>query len=100
MQHEEAQVKQQVADNVTSVQGVFVTTARLMDERVRMSMALLNEQIGAHGGAEKGATAMLAGETNSQSIVRGQRHTGNPPLPEYSTRVAKATAAHLSHECA
>lgn len=46
-QHEETQVRQQVADNVASVRGVFVTTAALMDERVRMSMALLKEQVSA-----------------------------------------------------
>jgi hypothetical protein len=34
-------VRQQIADNVTSIQGVFVTTAALMQDRTRASMALL-----------------------------------------------------------
>lgn len=98
MQHEEAQVKQQVADNVTSVQGVFVTTARLMDERVRMSMALLNEQIGAHGGADKGATVMLAGKPIADIIVGGKSQTGNFELVDYVTRLAKGTATIFSKD--
>ena len=98
MQHEEAQVKQQVADNVTSVQGVFVTTARLMDERVRMSMALLKEQIGAHGGADKGATVMLAGKPIADIIVGGKSQTGNFELVDYVTRLAKGTATIFSKD--
>ena len=55
MQQEQSVVRQQVADNVTSIQGVFVTTAALMQDRTRASMALLEEQIKVRGGAEKGA---------------------------------------------
>src|SRR5258708_23754479 len=98
MQHEEAQIRQQVADNVTSVQGVFVNTARLMDERVRMSMALLNEQIGAHGGADKGATVMLAGKPIADIIVGGKSQTGNFELVDYVTRLAKGTATIFSKD--
>ena len=98
MQHEEAQVRQQVADNVTSVQGVFVTTAKLMDERVRMSMALLNEQIGARGGADKGTTVMLAGKPIADIIVGGKSQTGNFELVDYVTRLAKGTATIFSKD--
>src|SRR5258707_1906720 len=55
MQQEQSVVRQEVADNVTSIQGVFVTTAALMQDRTRASMALLEEQIRVRGGAEKGA---------------------------------------------
>lgn len=98
MQHEEAQVKQQVADNVASVQGVFVTTATLMDERVRMSMAVLKEQISAHGGADKGATVMLAGKPIADIIVGGKSQTGNFELVDYVTRLAKGTATIFSKD--
>jgi methyl-accepting chemotaxis protein len=98
MQHEEALVKQQVADNVTSVQGVFVTTATLMDERVRMSMALLKEQISSHGGADKGATVMLAGKPIADIIVGGKSQTGNFELVDYVTRLAKGTATIFSKD--
>ena len=98
MQHEEALVKQQVADNVTSVQGVFVTTATLMDERVRMSMALLKEQISAHGGADKGATVVLAGKPIADIIVGGKSQTGNFELVDYVTRLAKGTATIFSKD--
>jgi methyl-accepting chemotaxis protein len=98
MQHEEAQVKQQVADNVTSVQGVFVTTATLMDERVHMSMALLKEQIGAHGGADKGAAVMLAGKPVADIIIGGKGQMGNFELVDNVTRLAKGTATIFSKD--
>ena len=98
MQHEEAQVKQQVADNVASVQGVFVTTATLMDERVRMSMAVLKEQISAHGGADKGATVVLAGKPIADIIVGGKSQAGNFELVDYVTRLAKGTATIFSKD--
>jgi hypothetical protein len=48
--HEEALVRQQVADNVTAIQGVFVTTEALMEDRTRSGMALIKDQIIARGG--------------------------------------------------
>ena len=98
MQHEEAQIKQQVADNVTSVRGVFVTTAALMDERVRMSMALLKEQINARGGAEKGGTVTLAGKPIADIIVAGRGQAGNFELVDYVTRLNKGTATIFSKD--
>jgi methyl-accepting chemotaxis protein len=98
MQHEEAQIKQQVADNVTSVRGVFVTTAALMDERVRMSMALLKEQINARGGAEKGGTVTLAGKAIADIIVAGRGQAGNFDIVDYVTRLDKGTATIFSKD--
>jgi methyl-accepting chemotaxis protein len=98
MQHEETQIKQQVADNVTSVRGVFVTTAALMDERVRMSMALLKEQINARGGAEKGGTVTLAGKPIADIIVAGKGQAGNFDIVDYVTRLDKGTATIFSKD--
>ena len=42
MQQEQSVMRQEVADNVTSIQGVFVTTAALMQDRTRASMAFLD----------------------------------------------------------
>ena len=39
MQHEETLVQQRVADNVSSIKRVFVTTSSLMEDRARSSMA-------------------------------------------------------------
>src|SRR6202041_1328166 len=98
MQHEEAQIKQQVADDVTSVRGVFETTATLMDERVRMSMALLKEQINARGGAEKGGSVTLAGKPIADIIVAGRGQAGNFELVDYVTRLNKGTATIFSKD--
>ncbi len=98
MQHEEAQVKQEVADNMTSVRGVFQTTATLMDERVRMSMALLKEQISARGGADKGASLTLAGKPIADIVVAGKGQAGNFEFVDYVTRMAKGTATIFSKD--
>jgi methyl-accepting chemotaxis protein len=98
MQHEETQVKQEVADNVTSVRGVFQTTATLMDERVRMSMALLKEQISARGGADKGASVTLAGKPIADILVAGKGQAGNFEFVDYVTRLAKGTATIFSKD--
>jgi methyl-accepting chemotaxis protein len=98
MQHEEAQVKQEVADNVTSVRGVFATTAGLMDERVRMSMALLKEQISARGGAEKGPMVNVAGKPVADIIVGGKAQAGNFEYVDYVTRLDKGTATIFSKD--
>src|SRR6204780_2441149 len=63
MQHEQTLVRQQVADKQNSIQGVFVTTATLMQDRTRASMALIKEQISARGGADKGAPIAVVDKT-------------------------------------
>ena len=91
-QHEETQVRQQVADDVASVRGVFVTTAALMDERVRMSMALLKEQVSVRGGAEKGGPVTIAGKPIGDILVGGKGQAGNFEIVDYVTRLDKGTA--------
>jgi methyl-accepting chemotaxis protein len=98
MQHEEAQVQRQVADYVTSVRGVFVTTATLMDERVHMGMALLKDQFNVRGGAEKGAPVTLAGKPISDIIVGGKGQAGNFDIVDYVTRVDGGTATIFSKD--
>ena len=98
MQHEEAQIQQEVADNVTSVRGVFETTATLMDERVRMSMALLKEQINTRGGAEKGGSVTLAGKPIADIIVGGRGQAGNFEIVDFVTRLNKGTATIFSKD--
>jgi hypothetical protein len=98
MQHEEAQIKKEVADNVTSVRGVFATTAALMDERVRMSMALLKEQITVRGGAERGPTIIVAGKPVGDIIVAGKAQGGNFEFVDYVTRLDKGTATIFSKD--
>jgi methyl-accepting chemotaxis protein len=98
MQHEETQVQRQVADYVTSVRGVFVTTATLMDERVHMGMALLKDQFNVRGGAEKGAPVTLAGKPISDIIVGGKGQAGNFDIVDYVTRVDGGTATIFSKD--
>jgi methyl-accepting chemotaxis protein len=92
MQQEQSVVRQQVADNVTSIQGVFVTTASLMQDRVRASMALLQDQIKVRGGAEKGATVAVAGKPVSDVLIGGKGQAGDFDLVDYVTRLNKGTA--------
>jgi hypothetical protein len=98
MQHEESLVQQQVADNVTSVRGVFVTTSALMDDRVRLGMALLKEQIDTRGGADKGAPVTVAGKTVNDIMVGGMGQAGNFDIVDYVTRLNKGTATIFSKE--
>jgi methyl-accepting chemotaxis protein len=98
MQHEEGLVQQQVADNVASVRGVFVTTAALMDDRVHMSMALLKEQFASRGGAEKGAVVTLAGKPITDIVVGGKGQAGNFDIVDYVTRLDKGTATIFSKD--
>jgi methyl-accepting chemotaxis protein len=98
MQHEETQVQQQVADNVASIRGVFLTTAALMDERVHMSMALLREQIGARGGAERGTAATVAGKPIGDILIGGKGQAGNFEIVDYVTRLDKGTATIFSKD--
>jgi len=97
-QHEETQVRQQVADNVAAVRGVFVTTAALMDERVHMSMSLLKEQISARGGAEKGGSITVAGKPIGDILVGGKGQAGNFEIVDYVTRLDKGTATIFSKD--
>src|SRR5476649_1376314 len=76
MQQEQSVVRQEVADNVTSIQGVFVTTAALMQDRTRASMALLEEQIRMRGGAEKGPAVSIGGKTVSDILIGGKGQAG------------------------
>lgn len=97
-QHEQTQVRQQVADNVAAVRGVFVTTAALMDERVHMSMALLKEQISTRGGAEKGSSVTVAGKPIGDILVGGKGQAGNFEIVDYVTRLDKGTATIFSKD--
>src|ERR1700730_428337 len=77
MQHEESLVRQQVADNVTAIQEVFVTTASLMEDRTRSGMALLQDQISARGGADKGLLVTVDDNTVRDIVIGGRGQAGN-----------------------
>ncbi len=96
--HEEALVRQQVADNVTAIQGVFVTTAALMEDRTRSGMALLEDQISARGGAEKGPPVRVGDQTVNDIVVGGRGQAGNFDIVDYVTRMNKGTATIFSKD--
>jgi hypothetical protein len=98
MQHEQDLVRQQVADKVASIQGVFVTTAALMEDRTRASMALLKEQFNLRGGADKGAAVTVAGKNVSDIVIGGKGQAGNFEIVDYVTRINKGTATIFSKE--
>lgn len=98
MQHEESLVQQQVADDVTFVKGVFVTTGALMDERVRVAMAVLKDQINVRGGAEKGSGVNVAGKPISDILIGGKGQAGNFEMVDYVTRLNKGTATIFSKD--
>jgi methyl-accepting chemotaxis protein len=98
MQQEQSVVRQEVADNVTSIQGVFVTTAALMQDRTRASMALLEEQIKVHGGAEKGAGISIGGKTVNDILIGGKGQAGDFSIVDYVTRLNKGTATIFSKD--
>ena len=98
MQQEQSVVRQQVADNVTSIQGVFVTTAALMQDRTRASMALLQEQIRVRGGAEKGAAVSVGGKPVNDILIGGKGQAGNFDIVDYVTRLNKGTATIFSKD--
>src|SRR5579863_4960197 len=98
MQHEQTTVRQQVADKQSSIEGVFVTTATLMQDRTRASMALLKEQIGARGGADKGAPVAVAGKIVSDILIGGKGQAGNFDIVDYVTRLNKGTATIFSKD--
>jgi methyl-accepting chemotaxis protein len=98
MQQEQSVVRQEVADNVTSIQGVFVTTAALMQERTRASMALLEEQIRVRGGAEKGSQVSVAGKAVNDIVIGGKGQAGDFAIVDYVTRMNKGTATIFSKD--
>src|SRR3984885_1032618 len=98
MQHEESLVQQQVADDVTFVKGVFVTTGALMDERVRVAMAVLKDQINLRGGAEKGSSVNVAGKPINDILIGGKGQGGNFEMVDYVTRLNKGTATIFSKD--
>ena len=98
MQQEQSVVRQQVADNVTSIQGVFVTTATLMQDLTHASMALLQEQIRVRGGAEKGAAVSVGGKTVNDIVIGGKGQAGDFAIVDYVTRLNKGTATIFSRD--
>src|SRR5438552_2952493 len=76
-QHEESLVRQQVANDVTAIQEVFVTTATLMEDRTRSGMALLQDQISVRGGAERGALVTVGNNTVRDIMIGGRGQAGN-----------------------
>ena len=98
MQHEQTLVRQQVADKQNSIEGVFVTTATLMQDRTRASMALLKEQIGARGGADRGAAVAVADKTVNDIVIGGKGQAGNFDIVDYVTRLNKGTATIFSKD--
>lgn len=98
MHHEETLVQREVADNVASIQGVFVTTALLMDDRTHSSMAALKEQINVRGGAEKGPAVVLGGKPNNDITIGSKGQAGNFEIVDYVTRLNKGTATIFSKD--
>jgi methyl-accepting chemotaxis protein len=98
MHHEQVVVQRQVADNVASIQGVFVTTALLMDDRTHSSMAALKEQINVRGGAEKGAMIALGGKPIADITIGGKGQAGNFDIVDYVTRLNRGTATIFSKD--
>jgi methyl-accepting chemotaxis protein len=98
MQHEQTLVRQQVADKQNSIEGVFVTTATLMQDRTRASMALLKEQISARGGADRGSAVAVADKTVNDIVIGGKGQAGNFDIVDYVTRLNKGTATIFSKD--
>ena len=98
MQHEQTLVRQQVADKLNSIEGVFVTTATLMQDRVRSSMALLKDQISVRGGAEKGTPVTVVSKTVNDILIGGKAQAGNFEIVDYVTRLNKGTATIFSKD--
>ena len=74
---EQSLVRQQVADNVTAIEGVFTTTATLMQDRTHASMALLQEQVKARGGADKGPQVSVGGKPVNDIMIGGKGQAGD-----------------------
>jgi methyl-accepting chemotaxis protein len=97
-QHEEMRVRQQVADNVTAIKAAFVTTETLMEERTHASMKLIQEQISARGGAEKGPPVTVTDKTVNDIIVGGRSQAGNFEIVDYVTGIMDGTATIFSKD--
>jgi methyl-accepting chemotaxis protein len=98
MQQEQSLVEQQVTDSMTSIQNVFVTTATLMEDRTRASMALLQEQITVRGAAEKGSSVTIGGKTVNNILIGGKGQAGDFEIVDYVTRLNKGTATIFSKD--
>lgn len=98
MQHEQALVQQDVADKLNSIRGVFVTTATLMQDRSRASMALFKDQVSTRGGADKGSQVSVTGKTVNDIVIGGKGQAGNFELVDYVTRINKGTATLFTKE--
>jgi methyl-accepting chemotaxis protein len=96
--HEEALVRQQVADNVTTIQGVFATTETLMEERTHAGMNLLKDQIGVRGGAEKGGAVTVGDKTVNDILVGNKGQAGNFDIVDYVTHTMGGTATIFSRD--
>ena len=96
--HEESRVRQQVADNVTAIQEVFVTTATLMEDRTRSGMALLQDQIKVRGGAEKGQPVTVGDNAVRDVLVGGRGQAGNFDIVDYVTRMNRGTATVFARD--
>ena len=96
--HEEALVRQQVADNVTTIQGVFVTTETLMEERTHAGMNIFKDQVVTRGGAEKGAQVTVADKAVNDIVIGGKAQAGNFEVVDYVTRMIKGTATLFSKD--
>ena len=97
-QHEEATVRQHVADNVKAIQAAFVTTETLMEERTHASMNLIKDLISARGGAEKGPLVTVTDKTVYDIIVGGRNQAGNFEIVDYVTGIMKGTATIFSKD--
>jgi methyl-accepting chemotaxis protein len=97
-QREEAIAEQQVADKVTALQSIFVTTGKLMEDRTHAGLALLVDQIGARGGAERGGPVALSGTTVNDIIVGGRSQAGNFEIVDYVTRLNQGSATLFSKD--
>ena len=96
--HEESLVRQKVADDVTAIQEVFVTTASLMEDRTRSGMALLQDQINARGGAEKGPPVTVGANLIRDILIGGRAQAGNFDIVDYVTRMNRGTATIFARD--
>jgi methyl-accepting chemotaxis protein len=96
--HEESLTRQKVADDVTAIQEVFVTTAALMEDRTRSGMALLQDQINVRGGAERGPPATVGANIINDILIGGRGQTGNFDIVDYVTRMNRGTATIFARD--
>ena len=96
--HEESLTRQKVADDVTAIQEVFVTTASLMEDRTRSGMALLQDQINVRGGAEQGPLVTVGANIIKDILIGGRGQAGNFDIVDYVTRMNKGTATLFARD--